>query len=141
MGKVNYIKVKPELGKTEEEKEELKNKAEEVNKKVDEKINERVKQGKIEKTSPDDTGKDKPPKTNNIKMTDDEKKTAALEYFKNNYVIDDNSVIPAIDVFNKMKEETGLKLLSFKFMQYLREDNIRLIKEDKFYITGYKRKE
>ena len=129
MAKVNYIKVHPGLGKTEEEKEELKNKAEEINRRVEERIAERVKQGQIKKD------------TNDIILTDAEKKKAALEYFNNNYVKSKDSEIPAIEVFNKMKEKTQLKILSFKFMQYLREDGKTLEKKDKYYIIGYKRKE
>ena len=147
MSKVQYIKVKKELGRSAEEKTEMKTKAEEVDKKVDEQIEENVKKGKIEKASKNEDikkDKDKTPETTKTKMTDEEKKRLSLEYFNKNYIkTTEDKTMPAIEAFNKMKEDTGLKILSFKFMQYLREDGKTLEKKEtkgKFYIVGYRRK-
>ena len=135
MGKVNYISVKPELGKTEKEKEELKNKAEEINRKVEEIITERVKQGKIEKANTED----KTPKTNNNKMTSEEKKKITLDFFNKHYTKDDKYKTSAIYAYNKMKQETIINSISFiKFMEYLREDGKIINKREKYYIIKFR---
>jgi len=144
MSKVQYIKVKKELGKSAEEKTEMKAKAEELNKNVEEKIEEKIKKGKIEKVSKKEDikqDKDKTPETTKTKMSDEEKKRLSLEYFNKNYIktTEDKSTA-AIDVFYQMIQDTRLRMLSFKFMQYLREDGKTLEKTDKFHIIGYRRK-
>jgi len=126
MPKIEYINVKRDLrSNTEEEKQELKDKANKINEQATEKITKKKSINKPDKT-PEIT-----------KMSDDDKIKLVLDYFNKNYVKDAKGELSAITIFNKMKEDTNIKLLSFKFMDILRNNNITLVKKDKYYIMGY----
>ena len=128
---------------TKEEQEWFKNKAEEIEKAVAERVKkneeeriEKIEQIKEEQLKNKATANKKTVENN--KMTCDEKYTAVIDYFNNNLIRDPKYRVPAIDVLKKMKHDTGIKLLSYQFIDILRKDGKFLQKREKYYIFNYR---